>query len=199
MRSLRLAENGKAAAPAAGGLCVGRTWRRDLLLLLSVLLMLAACAPMPPAGYDYEYERDYKTGLISQHLLERIPPEIERPAVLVVTSFVQLDDFSRTSRFGLLLAEQLLSRLAGHGLILKETRMQGVFYQGCNGEFVLSREFSRVARELDARLVLLGTYLEARDHVLLNVRLVDFHQQTVIASYDCQLCKTPDIAALLRE
>jgi TolB-like protein len=167
-------------------------------LILVIVLLFAACAPIPPSGYDYEYERDYKTGRISEHLLARIPPEIKRPAVLVVTSFVQLDDFSRTSRFGLLLAEQLMSRLAGHGLILKETRMQNAFYQGHNGEFVLSREFNRVAHELNARLVLIGTYLEAQENVLLNVRLVDFQQQTVIASFDCQLRMTPDIEVLLQ-
>jgi len=162
-----------------------------------LLVVLAACSSLPPEAYDYEYERDYKTGIISEQLLARIPPQIKRPAVLVVTSFVQLDDFSRTSRFGMLMAEQLMSRLAGKGLILRETRMRDVFYQGRDGEFVLSREFSRVARRLDASLVLLGTYLEARDHVLLNVRLVDFHKREVIGSYDCQLRKTPDIEELL--
>ena len=97
----------------------------------------------------------------------------------------------------MLMAEQLLSRLAGRGFLLRETRMKDIFYQSSNGEFVLSREFSKVAQELDAKLVLLGTYLEARDHVLVNTRLVDFQKQAVIASYDCQLLKTPDIVELL--
>ncbi len=171
-----------------------------VILLFTVLLFLSACSSsMPTSYYDYEYERDYKVGIISDRLLEQIPAEIKRPVVLVVTSFVQLDDFSKTSRFGMLMAEQLLSRLAGQGFILRETRMKDIFYQSQNGEFVLSREFSKVAQDLDARLVLLGTYLEARDHVLLNTRLVDFHKRSVVASYDCQLVKTPDISELLSD
>ncbi len=171
-----------------------------VILLFTVLLFLSACSSsMPTSYYDYEYERDYKVGIISDRLLEQIPAEIKRPVVLVVTSFVQLDDFSKTSRFGMLMAEQLLSRLAGQGFILRETRMKDIFYQSQNGEFVLSREFSKVAQDLDARLVLLGTYLEARDHVLLNTRLVDFHKRSVVASYDCQLVKTPDICELLSD
>ncbi|MBN2809109.1 MAG: hypothetical protein JXR80_06415 [Deltaproteobacteria bacterium] len=163
-----------------------------------VLLLLPACSSnLPPASYDYEYERDYKVGLISDRLLEKAPPVGGQPEVLVVTSFVRLDDFSKTSRFGLLLAEQLLSRLTGRGYLLRETRMQNIFYQAPGGEFVLSREFAKVAQELDAKLVLLGTYLEARDHVLVNTRLVDFQKRAVLASYDCQLVKTSDIAELL--
>ena len=175
-----------------------RQWLSLSMLTLLGLVVLASCSSrLPPDYYDYEYERDYKVGIISDRLIEKVPSDIERPAVLVVTTFVQLDDFTRTSRFGMLLAEQLLSRLAGRGFLLRETRMKDIFYQGPDGEFVLSREFSKVAQELDARLVLLGTYLEARDHVLVNTRLVDFQKQAVIASYDCQLLKTPDIVELL--
>lgn len=170
---------------------------RIATLLLGLSLLVACSSTYPPDYYDYEYERDYKVGIISDRLIEKVPSDIERPAVLVVTTFVQLDDFTRTSRFGMLLAEQLLSRLAGRGFLLRETRMKDIFYQGPDGEFVLSREFSKVAQELDARLVLLGTYLEARDHVLVNTRLVDFQKQAVIASYDCQLLKTPDMVELL--
>ncbi|RLB72963.1 MAG: hypothetical protein DRH03_03890, partial [Deltaproteobacteria bacterium] len=71
-----------------------------VILLFTVLLFLSACSSsMPTSYYDYEYERDYKVGIISDRLLEQIPAEIKRPVVLVVTSFVQLDDFSKTSRF----------------------------------------------------------------------------------------------------
>ncbi len=179
----------------------GREFLLPAIVFLLTVLLLSGCSPysLPTNHYDYEYERDYKVGIISDRLLEQVPADIKRPVVLVVTSFVQLDDFSRTSRFGLLMAEQLLSRLAGQGFILRETRMKDVFYQSQNGEFVLSRKFSQVAQELDARLVLLGTYLEARDHVMLNTRIVDFHKQSVVASYDCQLVKTPDIRELLSD
>ena len=177
---------------------VKRRWVSCMATLLLGLFILVACSSTyPPDYYDYEYERDYKVGIISNRLIEKIPVDIERPAVLVVTTFVQLDDFTKTSRFGQLMAEQLLSRLAGRGFLLRETRMKDIFYQSPAGEFVLSREFSKVAQELDARLVLLGTYIEARDHVLLNTRLVDFQKKAVIASYDCQLLITPDIKELL--
>ncbi len=171
--------------------------RKLLGVGLLLLLLSSCCSSIPPSYYDYEYERDYKTGTIVNRLFEQVLPTIKKPAVLVVTSFVQLNDFSKTSRFGLLMSEQLLSRMAGKGFILKETRMKDIFYQGQNGEFVLSRKFSRVARELDARLVLVGTYLEAHNHVLVNARLVDFQTREVVASYGCQLVKTPDITELL--
>ncbi len=181
-------------------LIYGRKFLLPGIALLSAMLFLTACSSsLPTSYYDYEYERDYKVGIISDRLVAQIPADIKLPVVLVVTSFVQLDDFSKTSRFGLLLAEQLLSRLAGQGFILRETRMKDIFYQSPNGEFVLSREFSKVAQNLDARLVLIGTYLEARDHVLVNSRLVDFHKRSVVASYDCQLIKTPDISELLSD
>ena len=179
------------------GVLSKRQWLGRSLTVLLGLVLLASCTTLPPDYYDYEYERDYKVGVISDRLIQKVPLNIERPVVLVVTTFVQLDDFSKTSRFGMLMAEQLLSRLAGRGFLLRETRMKDIFYQSPDGEFVLSREFSKVVQELDARLVLLGTYLEARDHILVNTRLVDFQKQAVIASYDCQLLKTPDIVELL--
>ena len=173
-----------------------------LLVYLNILLIcITGCSTYTgePAGYEnYLYERTYKTGVIAEHLIfPLVPPRYNRDEVIVVTSYVKLDDFTETSNFGLVMGEQMLSRLSSLGFRVRETRIKNVFYQGKNGEFVLTREFTRMAHEMDADLVLVGTYMETRQHVLLNTRLVNFKNNEIISSYDCQIPKTDDIIDLL--
>ncbi len=178
--------------------------RRVLILFLAgvgiMLGCLYACSTYTgePSYADYLYERTYKTGVIAEHLVRPlIPPRYSRDDVIVVTSYVKLANFSETSNFGLVMGEQMLSRLASYGFKVRETRIKDVFYQGKNGEYALTREFTRMAHEMDADLVLVGTYMETRQHVLLNTRLVDFRNNEIISSYDCQIPKTEDILDLL--
>ncbi len=178
-------------------------WQKGVFLLVSTIILsgcMAGCSTYSsePSYADYLYERTYKTGVIAEHLTRPlIPPRYNRDEVIVVTSYVKLADFTETSNFGLVMGEQMLSRLASFGFLVRETRIKDVFYQGKNGEFVLTREFSRLVQEMDADLVLIGTYMETRQHVLLNTRLVDFRNNEIISSYDCQIPKTEDIIDLL--
>ena len=185
----------------AGKIC----WRqRRVLIFLACASIMAVCIygcstySSEPSYADYLYERTYKTGVIAEHLVRPlIPPRYSRDDVIVVTSYVKLANFSETSSFGLVMGEQMLSRLASYGFKVRETRIKDVFYQGKNGEYALTREFTRMAHEMDADLVLVGTYMETRQHVLLNTRLVDFRNNEIISSYDCQIPKTEDILDLL--
>jgi len=179
-------------------------WQKGIFILVcsSILLLgfMAGCSTYSsePGYENYLYEQTYKTGVIAEHLiLHLVPPHYNRDEIIVVTSYVKLAKFTETSNFGLVMGEQMLSRLASHGFRVRETRIKDVFYQGKNGEFILTREFSRIAHEMDADLVLVGTYMETRQHVLLNTRLVDFKNNEVISSYDCQVLKTDDIIGLL--
>jgi len=178
-------------------------WKKGVFLLACANILLGfitGCSTYSsePSYADYLYERTYKTGVITEHLIRPlIPPRYNRNEVIVVTSYVKLADFTETSNFGLVMGEQMLSRLASFGFLVRETRIKDVFYQGKNGEFVLSREFSRLVHEMDADLVLIGTYMETQQHVLLNTRLVDFRNNEIISSYDCQIPKTEDIIDLL--
>ena len=179
-------------------------WQKGIFILVcsSILLLgfMAGCSTYSsePGYENYLYEKTYKTGVIAEHLIRPlVPPRYNRNEVIVVTSYVKLAKFTETSNFGLVMGEQMLSRLASYGFRVRETRIKNVFYQGGNGEFALSREFARIAHEMDADLVLVGTYMETRQHVLLNTRLVDFKNNEVISSYDCQVLKTDDIIGLL--
>ncbi|MBN2231455.1 MAG: hypothetical protein JW781_01360 [Deltaproteobacteria bacterium] len=170
-----------------------------LMLLPALAAALTACSRHDdPLRNDYIYERTYKTGIIAERLAAPlVPPQWSTDTVIVVTSFVTLDDLRHTSRFGLVMGEQLLSRLAAMGFRVREVRMQDIFYQEPNGEFVLSRDFARVAHELDADLALVGTYMETANHVIVTARLVNFHDNEVVSSTDCQLPKTEDVISLL--
>lgn len=180
-----------------------RQWQKIFIVLACIGIQLACmtgcCTYNGEPGYEnYIYERTYKTGIIAEHLIRPFtPPRHNRDEVIVVTSYVKLANFTETSDFGLVMGEQMLSRLVSFGFRVRETRIKNVFYQGKNGEFVLTREFARLAHEMDADLVLIGTYMETRHHVLLNTRLVDFRNNEIISSYDCQVSKTDDILDLL--
>ena len=180
-----------------------RQWQKFFIVLAYIVIQVACMTGCSthngePGYENYLYERTYKTGIIAEHLTRPLTlSSHNRDEVIVVTSYVKLSNFTETSDFGLVMGEQMLSRLASLGFQVRETRIKNVFYQGKNGEFVLTRKFSRLAHEMDADLVLIGTYMETRQHVLLNTRLVDFRNNAIISSYDCQISKTDDILDLL--
>jgi len=72
-----------------------------------------------------------------------------------------------------------------------------VYFKRSEGELLLSRDFSDLARSYNARAVVLGTYGVSGGAVYLNVKVVDLGTGFVLAAYDYMLPLTGPIQAML--
>ncbi len=103
-------------------------------------------------------------------------------AGILVTTFVDVNKFSRTSTFGRYLTEQMINELQERGMKVVDIRKAtSITVQGGRGVFGLSRQLSEINNEAAAAALLTGTYLQAGGDILVNARIIDNATSTVVA------------------
>lgn len=102
---------------------------------------------------------------------------------IVVTSFVELKNLSRTSSFGRYLGEELMGEMQRLGYRVVEIRKsREVMIAGRFGEYGLSRDPAAIRTRVSATAMLTGTYTLAGDSVVVNARIVDNRSGDLLAS-----------------
>lgn len=93
---------------------------------------------------------------------------------VLVASWVDLNQVSRTSIFGKMMAEQLGSRLVQHGVGVVEVKLRSnLFITEKGGEMLLSSEIKEISHQQNASAVIVGTYTDAgTSGVYVTVKLV---------------------------
>lgn len=134
-----------------------------------ILLPGAETAPQNPNVVDAR-ELKLKMRELAAQLVAGLGPALSGQLALP-TSFVQQDDFERTSSFGRFIAEQLFYEFNQRGLRTREYRLAGSLSVREDGEFILSREVA--ASPLAANtLYVVGTYYTDGQVLFLNARLL---------------------------
>jgi len=105
---------------------------------------------------------------------------------ILVASFVNVDDVSRSTTFGRLLSEQIGGEVANFGFNVKEMKLRrdSVFIQSREGEFLLSRDMKLISDEHQASAVIVGTYAVARDTIYVSARIVRVADNTIISGHN---------------
>jgi hypothetical protein len=117
--------------------------------------------------------------------------------VALPTSFVDLNDFRRTSAFGRLMAEQLFYELNQRGYPVREYRHPGVLRgKPGGGEYALSRELGALSTKSGA-VVIVGTYSSAGNAVFVNARLVHPGDGRVLRTANLVLQANPTVKRLI--
>jgi len=134
--------------------------------------------------YGTILESSYQAGDILAMNLQKRKVDPQRP--ILAASFVSTDNLEMSSSFGRLVAEQISSRLAQHGLNMKEIKLRKdtVFIQQKKGEFMLSRRLKELGVDYDAESALVGTYAVTPLRIFVTARIVRAEDNTVIASHD---------------
>ncbi len=111
---------------------------------------------------------------------------------IAVTSFVDLNQLNKTTQFGRILGESMISELFKRGFNVSEFRGQGAISVNKHGEFYITRELRKLSMEVPNTYILVGTYAQIEDKTLLNVRIIDNKTGKIIASareiYDQDYC-----------
>lgn len=92
---------------------------------------------------------------------------------IAVTSFVQLDKLKKTSEFGRILSESLMSELGFNGLNVIEYRGQNALSVSENGEFFITRDTTQMKQEIQNTNILVGTLSRLMDRVVINARIME--------------------------
>ena len=119
---------------------------------------------------------------------------------LVVTSFVDLKNLSRTSSFGRFLGEMLVGEMQRRGWRVVELRKSRAVTMAAGfGEYGLSRDPAAVRGRAAAAAMLTGTYTTAGDSLVVNARIVDNRSAAVVAAAAAVFPVDRAVAAMLAD
>lgn len=158
--------------------------------LLVVLLLLAGCAEnhtrhTAEKYYTSEDSKFIKANYTAAESLiktSRIP--LGKSAPVIVATLVNIDNLEQSSTLGRTVSEQVATRLANLGYMVKEVKLRGtLFVKSATGELLLSRELKDISASHKAQAVVVGTYADANEYVFLNIKLIDA-DNTVLSGYD---------------
>ncbi len=117
---------------------------------------------------------------------------------IILTSMVNLDNLYETSAFGRTMTESLSTCLFRYGFRVAEVRKApSVFIRDKEGELLLSRDTSLIAKSQKVQSIVTGTYSLTPSTVIINVRLLDAGSQEVLSVAGMELQRSHNINYLL--
>jgi len=176
---------------------------KKIAALLSFTLLTVSCVSLsapPPKGVSTAAREDrfgtrFMAGEIHNTL--RKPGSADLP--VIVTTFVDLNDLTKTSVFGRMMAEKLIDDLNRSGFhVVEIRRAQDIFVRKDVGELILTREASELADTTSARAVLAGTYVATTRSIIINARLIDVKSPQVLSTVSYEVAMTEEIENLLK-
>lgn len=105
----------------------------------------------------------------------------------MVGSFVDINDMTRTSAMGRLIAENLMHEMQVRSWRIFEPRLMQNFMINESGEFVLSRDVKQLRDKYDVTGVIAGTYSIAGDYTVINARVIQVDTGVVLSSAQIQM------------
>lgn len=166
------------------------------MALVLAALSVSACASHPATDSKF-IAANYAA---ADALLSQVRARVAPGHPILVATVVDVDDLEHSSTLGRLVSEQVSARFSHAGYNVIEMRLRdSVYFKRSEGELLLSRELSDLARSHDARAVVLGTYGVSSGAVYLNVKVVDPGAGFVLGAHDYMLPLTESVQAMLGE
>lgn len=173
---------------------------------VAALCFLQACsAPLKPSSPQQPLSSDSQAlerviqGL-AKDLAMVSPKEFSPGKKLLITSLVDLNDFKKTSAFGRLFSERLMTSLSNLGFEVLEIRRGSKLYVlEQQGEMILTRDSREIPATVQAGAVLYGTYLASEQEVLVTARIARASDFGILRSWDGQIKRSPYIDELLED
>ena len=101
---------------------------------------------------------------------------------VLITSFVRLDEFKKTTEFGRVVSESLINELSNRGFNIIEFRGQMAVSINEEGEYFISRKPHEIKGSIPNTYVVVGTYSRQAGRIMLNARVIDNITGKIITS-----------------
>ena len=101
---------------------------------------------------------------------------------VLITSFVRLDQFKKTTEFGRVISESLINELSNRGFNIIEFRGQMAVSLNDEGEYFISRKPHEIKGSIPNTYVVVGTYSRQAGRIMLNARVIDNITGKIITS-----------------
>ncbi|RXJ61184.1 hypothetical protein CRV06_14570 [Halarcobacter anaerophilus] len=101
---------------------------------------------------------------------------------LLITSFVSLSNFKKTTEFGRIVSESLINEMSNRGFNIIEYRGQMAVSINEKGEYFISRNPHKLKEKIPNTYVVVGTYSRQYGKVMLNARVMDNITGKIISS-----------------
>ncbi len=180
---------------------------KKVLFPLILGFLLSSCASMNETAVSYSYDSDIgkaspaswrtkdqskvrvaaeiferKIMLLSSQLtsnLKEYDPEMKS---LVVTTFVDMDDLSQTSRFGRYASERLVHEMHRAGYRVFEIRQsKNIEILEEKGEFHITRKSAELLNRYRSDAVIVGTYTCVNGELTLHARMLERDTSRVVS------------------
>jgi len=168
-------------------------------------LGLAACADGPAKRVEPTWEQAANNPLVPANyraadaLLAQIRPTVSNGQPLIMATVVSIDALEKSSTLGRLISEQVAGRFTQAGYRMIEVKFGNAIYMKRDqGELMLTREISNLAKSHDAQAVVVGTYGESNDYVFVNLKVAQPSTNTVIAVHDYVMPLDSTMRSLLK-
>lgn len=123
--------------------------------------------------------------LAAERLANTSSVPLSRDKPVLISTVVNVDDFSRSATFGRLVSELVSSRLTQQGYLVRDvTYMRALSVQPDTGELVLSRSARNISANIHAQAVVAGTFAAGGSEIYVNVRLLKADDGAVLSSVD---------------
>lgn len=179
-------------------------FRATTLAACAALGLLSACATdlrgdRPEPTYESAAQSNFvKTNYAAAEALIAQFRKYTEGGPLIVATVVNIDTLEHSSTLGRLISEQVSARFAQNGYSMIEMKFRNSVYIKRNeGELLLTREISDIARNHNAQAVIVGTYGTSSDSVFINLKVVQPGSNTVLAAHDYVLPLNRDVRSML--
>ena len=117
---------------------------------------------------------------LAAQMLENKKLDTNKP--VLITSFVRLDEFKKTTEFGRIVSESMINELSNRGFDITEFRGQMAISINDEGEYFISRKPHELKSKIPNTYVVVGTYSRQAGKIMLNARVIDNITGKIITS-----------------
>ena len=117
---------------------------------------------------------------LAAQMVENRKMDTNKP--ILITSFVRLDEFKKTTEFGRIVSESMINELSNRGFDITEFRGQMAISINDEGEYFISRKPHELKSKIPNTYVVVGTYSRQMGKIMLNARVIDNITGKIITS-----------------
>jgi TolB-like protein len=159
---------------------------KSISLLFVSLVIFSGCYMQQPQSGANNYVNPQSLDLAINSIADQLKLDTTldlatNKGTIAVTSLVDLNSLGKTTQFGRIVGESMISELFKRGFNVSEFRGQGAISVNRYGEFYITRDVNKLS-EIPNSYIMVGTYAQIENKTLLNIRIIDNRTGRLVAS-----------------